>query len=187
MNTFSDSRVKTNQIILDFISIRGLIYTFLLITSAVLLPAAAHLTGAPVRILLPMHWPVILAGLVLGYRGGAVVGILSPVVSYLISGMPYAPMLLPMTIELCAYGLLTGLLFEKVRLNAFLAVTIALVAGRIAFIGLVGLFGSFGDGFIIYAKAALLPGLAAASLQVILLPVIARKWINEEKRGRSNE
>jgi hypothetical protein len=32
-----------------------LIYASLLIISAVLLPAAAHLTGAPVRILLPMH------------------------------------------------------------------------------------------------------------------------------------
>ena len=58
--------------------LRALLFQALLIVAAVVLPAVAHLSGAPVRILLPMHWPVLLAGLVYGWRGGGAVGLADP-------------------------------------------------------------------------------------------------------------
>ena len=63
----------------------------LVLAGAWALPALIHLLGLPVRQLLPMHWPAILAGLVYGWRSGAVIGAASPIVSYLISGMPSEP------------------------------------------------------------------------------------------------
>ena len=58
-----------------------------LAAAAIALPAACHLLNAPVRALLPMHWPVLLAGLVFGWRGGLAVGLLVPLSSFALSGM----------------------------------------------------------------------------------------------------
>ncbi len=69
-----------------------------LLASALVLPAIAHLLGAPVRWILPMHWPAVLAGLVYGWRGGLVVGALAPLVSFILSGTPrrrYCPLWWP--------------------------------------------------------------------------------------------
>ena len=166
---------------LAFWGMRSLVFQLVLIGAAVALPAVAHLTGAPVRVLLPMHWPVILAGLVYGWRGGALTGLLAPAASYLVSGMPYPPMLPAMTVELFAYGFAAGLLVENLRINSFLAVATALVVGRLVFaITVLAGFGVNGN-FAAYFQAALIPGLFAAAGQVIVLPFIARWWINKEQ------
>jgi len=148
-----------------------------LVAAAVLLPAAAHLTGAPVRWLLPMHWPIILAGLVYGWRSGLVVGLLAPVSNWLLTGYPL-PMVLPaMTVELALYGFIAGWLRECADWNRFAAVGLALIVGRVFFLGTVlfanGFIGYFGD----YVVVAMLPGVVAGGMQVILLPLIARLFI----------
>jgi len=172
---------------LAFWEVRSLIFQALLVTAAVVLPAFAHLAGAPVRIILPMHWPVILAGLVYGWRGGAVAGLLSPTVSYYVSGLPLPGILPAMTAELFIYGLVTGLLRERFRFNPFVSVTLALIIGRIAFVLTVlsslGIsVGSWRSGnYMQYFSAALLPGLAAAAGQIILLPLVANWWMKREQ------
>ena len=47
---------------------KGALFELGMIGAAVALPALCHLTGAPVTVLLPMHWPVIAAGLFCGWR-----------------------------------------------------------------------------------------------------------------------
>lgn len=149
----------------------------LLVAASVLLPAAAHLTGLPVRALLPMHWPVMLVGLVYGWRSGAVVGLAAPGLSYLVSGMPYPPVLPAMTLELAAYGLLVGMFRERLRWNPFLATLAAIVGGRLTFLLIAVTTGATGPSFVVYIKAALIPGIAAALVQVLTLPLIARSWV----------
>jgi hypothetical protein len=162
--------------------IRSYIFQILFITIAVFLPVLAHLTGAPVRILLPMHWAVILAGLIYGWRGGAISGLLAPIVSYMISGFPLPGILMQMTIELFAYGFITGLLREKLRSNAFISVAAALIAGRIFFIISVAAMGVIPGGYIEYFTNSLIPGSAAAAIQILTLPFVARWWINHEQK-----
>jgi hypothetical protein len=163
-------------------NLQGIAFQTLLVTLAVALPAVAHLTGLPVRYLLPMHAPVILAGLVYGWRGGLAVGLLSPVTSFLISGMPFPPMILPMTMELATYGLMTGLLRENGRLSSFLAVTIAAVIGRIVFLLTVLIAGSVSTPFMAYLQVAMLPGLIAMIGQIALLPFVAKWWVNHASK-----
>jgi uncharacterized membrane protein len=158
--------------------IRSILFQTLLVSAAVGLPALAHLTGAPVRILLPMHWAVILAGLVFGWRGGALVGLLSPLLSNLISGMPFPGILPAMTIELALYGFVAGFLRERFRLNAFICVIAAILAGRAAFILAVLAILSPVSQLDGYFTAALIPGIPAAVAQIILLPLLARWWVN---------
>ncbi len=157
--------------------VNSVIWQTALVAMAISLPSLAHLAGLPVRTLLPMHWPVILAGLVYGWRGGLLVGLASPGLSFLLSGMPYPPMIAPMTIELACYGLVAGWCREQLKWNAFLSTAVALVIGRIVFVAFVVFAGSVSQPFAAYMAAAMLPGVFAAIAQIITLPLIAGWWV----------
>lgn len=108
----------------------------LAIVSAVALPQIVHLLGrlcgagsALGEMILPMHFSVLLVGLLAGAWTGAAVGALSPVLSFLLTGMPSAEMLPFMTIELAVYGALTGLLAGQ-KLPCFLKLFAAQLGGR---------------------------------------------------------
>lgn len=156
-------------------NVRSYLFESLFIILAIALPSICHLTGVPVRYILPMHWTVILAGLVYGWRGGAIAGLLSPAVSFLITGMPLPVSLFPMTAELFTYGFLTGTLIEKVKLNSFASVAIALFAGRIIYL-LSFILLNQGINLQGYIGAAILPGLITAVIQIISIPFIAKFW-----------
>ncbi len=159
------------------------VQALLLVAASVLLPTAAHLTGLPVRLLLPMHWPVILVGLVYGGRSGALVGLAAPGLSYLASGMPYPAMLPAMTVELGTYGLVAGLVRECLRWNPFLAALLAVVAGRLVFLFAAIATAATGPSALEYARAALVPGLVAALMQVLVLPLVANWWVRRDGRA----
>lgn len=83
----------------------------------VLLPQAFHIFGSAAgMVFLPMHIPVLMAGLFVGPMCGLAAGVVSPVLSCLLTGMP-APVKLPfMLAELVGYGFFSGLfswLLEK--------------------------------------------------------------------------
>ena len=176
----TSNQKSINNSVIYFFSVRSIAFQFLLISLGIIIPTISHIIGLPVRMLLPMHWTVLLAGLVYGWRGGLLVGLLSPIVSYLISGYP-KPLILPsMILELTTYGVITGLLSEFKKLNRFISILIAIIIGRIVFIISVLLTNSYQGEFLIYLREALLPGIFAGTLQVILLPFIANWWINKE-------
>lgn len=100
------------------------------------LPTAFHAIGLG-SILSPMHIPVLLCGIVCGGGWGALCGILGPVLSCLISGMPGPMMLFRMVPELLVYGLAAGLSMNYIRTGSAAADTywslgIAMITGRIA-------------------------------------------------------
>lgn len=168
---------------LPFTGVRAHLLHAGLIAAAVILPAVAHLTGAPVRVLLPMHWPVILAGIVFGWRAGMLAGLASPAVSYLCSGMPFPDMIPGMTIELACYGFIAGFLRERTHLSAFVSVLIALVVGRLALLGASFLAAPASLSSVRHLGAALLPGLPVAVAQVLTLPLLAGWWIRQARRS----
>lgn len=155
----------------------------LLLAAAVALPALAHLTGLPVRTLLPMHWPVILAGLCYGWRSGAVLGALAPLTSYLLSGMPPPVILPPMTLELAAYGMLAGLVREVLGRGRVEATLGAVLGGRILFVGAMLASGTIVGPLADYLRNAMAAGLPAALAQVLLLPPLAAWWVRRESQA----
>lgn len=156
----------------------------LLIAAAWLLPSLVHLTGLPVRTLLPMHWPVVLAGLCYGWRSGAVIGAGAPLVSYLLSGMP-PPMVLPaMTLELAAYGFLAGFVREVLHRGRFEATLASLLGGRVVFVGVMLATGAVVGPLADYLRNAMLPGLAVACVQALVLPFVAAWWVQREQLRR---
>lgn len=107
------------------------------IVSAVALPQLMHLVGRLCgagsslgEMFLPMHFSVLLAGLLAGAWTGAAVGALSPVLSFLLTGMPSAEMLPFMTIEIAVYGALTGALAER-KLPDLAKLFVAQIGGRV--------------------------------------------------------
>lgn len=112
------------------------IATIAAIAGAVILPQVFHVLGAISGLgsalgetFLPMHLPIILVGLLAGPYAGAVSGLFGPLLSFALSGMPGVHMLPFMMIELCAYGLFSGLL-RNVKLPSIVKVVAVQIAGR---------------------------------------------------------
>lgn len=156
--------------------------TLLAIVAAVVLPQLFHVIGAVSGqgtmlgvAFLPMHLPIIFVGLIAGPAVGAIAGAAAPLVSFLLSGMPMLVMLPLMMVELCAYGLVAGLL-RGIKLPSLAKVVIAQLAGRVVLTAAtaIAVF-AFGSSKAIAATwtsdlAAGLPGLA---LQWALIPLAA--------------
>jgi uncharacterized membrane protein len=80
------------------------------------------------QMFLPMHFVALLAGLVDGPAIGFMTGLLMPVLSTLISGLPPYPMFLFMMAEIGLYGFFSGLLRKT---NVFFNLLISILIGRI--------------------------------------------------------
>jgi len=121
-------------------STRKLLTGGLFVALAILLPMMFHMVGLG-QVFLPMHIPVLLAGFLCGPVIGALVGITSPILSTLLTGMPplMPPIAQMMVFELAMYGLLTGFLYERLRLGVYVSLVGAMIGGRIVY-GLVGYF-----------------------------------------------
>lgn len=90
-----------------------LVHTALLIALGVVLPIAFHFAGAMGSVFLPMHIPVLIAGLLLGGKAGLTVGVIAPALSSFFTGMPPVISILPlMIIELALYGVVSGYLYR---------------------------------------------------------------------------
>ena len=99
------------------------------------LPMAFHSVGLG-SILSPMQITVLLCGLVCGGGPGLICGLLGPILSSLLSGMPPMPMLIRMLPELCVYGLVGGRVMKRIRTgtltaDVYVSLIAAMVAGRI--------------------------------------------------------
>jgi uncharacterized membrane protein len=187
MNTAGEATTITPAATLPWTGARALsIQAALLLLAAFVLPAAMHAAGLPVRLLLPMHWPVLLAALVYGWRSGALLGAACPALSFLLSGWPLPPVLPAMTLELAAYGLVTGLLRERARWSGPASILAALVVGRTIFLAAAIASGWTGPDLPAYLRAALAPGIVAAILQAALLPPLARRWVGQGSRTSSS-
>jgi niacin transporter len=162
----------------------------LFLALGVLLPQLFHaaLGQAGGRLLLPMHISVLLAGLCLGWHVGAFVGVLTPMLSFLLTGMPPVPTLFLMMGELAVYGAACGLLRCKVKLPLYAALPVALLGGRLTYAGLlflmvdtlhllpVGIQGAAS------VWSALVVGWPGVVLQIAVVPLYAKEL--EKLRGK---
>jgi len=115
---------------------RFIAYTALLIALGILIPILFHQVGIAGKVFLPMHFPVIIGGLLFGPLCGGFVGFFSPVLSFLLTGMPPFPLVLAMVPELVTYGVVSGVLHGRFRITVWIALPTAIVAGRVV-LGLV--------------------------------------------------
>lgn len=151
------------------------------IVSAVALPQIMHLAGRAAgmgnafgELLLPMQLPILLVGLLAGPYAGAIAGLLGPVCSFALSGMPGVAVLPFMMVELCVYGLVSGLL-RKYGMPVVAKVFVAQVAGRVCrAIATAFAFYVLGSTTITVASVwdAVVNGVTGIAVQLIFLPII---------------
>jgi len=156
---------------------RFLTHTSLFLAMAVILPLGFHAFGIAGRIFLPMHIPVLLAGFLIGPASGFLVGLLAPGLCYLLTGMPPTYAVPLMSMELPIYGLVVGLCNNRMHLNIYLALILAMVVGRLMFgLGLLilGLFMELPYDTVAFFSAggAVVTGLPGIAIQIAIIPVI---------------
>lgn len=99
---------------------------------SVVVPQMFHLIGGNTlgNAFLPMHLPVLLGGYLLNPAAALVCGMLSPILSFFVSGMPAFPRLVFMVFELGTYGFSTSLFARKCRLPVWLNLPLTWLGGR---------------------------------------------------------
>lgn len=151
--------------------------------ATVLLPQICHLLGgwlgygtALGEMLLPMHLPVMLAGMLWGPEVGLVCGLASPVISFALTAMPLPTMVPFMTVELAVYGLTAGWL-RRTALPTAVQVPLVQLAGRLVRAAVLAV-AVYGFGFtglpISVIWTSISAGAAGILLQWLVLPLAAR-------------
>lgn len=144
----------------------------------VVLPMAFHVIPNAGSVMLPMHIPVLLCGLLCGPWYGLGCGVLAPLLSHFITGMPMAAALPGMLCELAAYGCISGLVSRLVKVKnpvggVYIPLVCAMLGGRVVaglVNGLIFQAGSYSlQAWVTGSFVTALPGIA---VQLVLLPVL---------------
>jgi predicted membrane protein len=150
----------------------------LFIALCVVLPIAFHAVPNAGSIFLPMHIPALLCGIICGWPFGLACGILGPLLSSLLTGMPPMAYIPSMICELAAYGLVTGLLVNKIKtgnriFDLYIPLIAAMLAGRF-FYGILNAFiFSAGDySMTIWLTSAFVTSLPGIAVQLVLIPFL---------------
>lgn len=130
--------------------------------------------------LLPMHLPVLMCGLVCGWKYGLVVGFILPLMRSVLFGMPpMFPTAVAMAFELASYGGLAGFFYGRSKWKCVIALYRALLAamigGRLVWGGgMVVLTGMSGSSFTwaMFLSGAFLNAIPGIILQLIFIPTM---------------
>lgn len=130
--------------------------------------------------LLPMHIPVFLCGLICGWQYGGLIGVILSPLRYALFGMPILfPTGIAMMAELATYGIVAGALYQHSRWQCLKAlyrsILTAMVSGRVVWaLAEIALLGISANGFTwqMFISGALLNAIPGIIVQLILLPAI---------------
>ena len=158
---------------------KTLVLAALFLALALVLP---FLTGQIPEIgsmLCPMHIPALLCGFFCGWPWGLAVGLTAPVLRSLIFGMPpLYPVAVCMSVELAAYGAVSGFLYSKLprtKASIYISLLTAMAAGRlvwgIARFLCAGLNPSI-FGFAAFWAGAVTTALPGIIVQILLIPIL---------------
>ncbi len=130
--------------------------------------------------LLPMHIPVMLCGLVCGYKYGAAMGLVLPFLRSLVFSMPpIYPNAVWMALELATYGLVIGFIYMKLsksKLSMYIALIAAMIMGRIVWgISKMLLLGLSASAFSLsaFVTGAFIDSALGIALQLLIVPLLA--------------
>ena len=157
--------------------VKKMVFTAVCAALCLVLPMAFHTVPNAGMIFLPMHIPVLLCGLICGWPYGGVCGIVGPLISSLVTGMPPAAALPSMMVECCAYGFVTGMLMRHVHTkhavaDLYISLVSAMVAGRV----LAGFAKAWiftpGISPFAWVTTSLVAGVPGIVIQLILMPMV---------------
>ena len=158
-------------------NVRKMVYTAVCAALCLVLPMAFHAIPNAGQVILPMHIPVLLCGLICGWPYGAVCGLIGPFISSVITGMPPAAMLPSMMVECAVYGFSSGLLMKYVRTgkpgaDLYICLVGAMVLGRVAAGFAKAWIFTPGVSPFAWVTTSLVTGIPGIVLQLVLVPLV---------------
>ena len=155
---------------------REIVLSGLFIALGLLVPMVFHAIGGAGPVFLPMHLPVLIGGFILSPLYALMVGVLTPLLSSVLTGMPVLmPMAFIMMVELGIYGLVVSLLKEK-SVSHIITLLSAMILGRMSagimvaiLVGFVGIKFAPPATFLIGAITTGIPGIM---IQLIFIPIL---------------
>lgn len=162
------------------IRLKKMVLSALFIALGIVLPFFTGQIKEIGNMLLPMHIPVMLCGLICGPWYGLLVGFSVPLMRSAMFGMPVLfPSAVAMAFELATYGLIIGLFYHKSPWKCikalYKALFSAMVAGRLVWgVCMLILMGIKGTGFTpaAFFAGAVLNALPGIVLQLIVIPAV---------------
>lgn len=157
-------------------TVKRLVTTAICAAMCVVLPIAFHSIPNAGNILLPMHIPVLLCGLVCGWPYGLVCGLLGPFLSSF-TGMPPMAVLPGMMVECGVYGMATGLGMKYVHTgkptaDLYISMVSAMILGRIVAGFAKSLIFSPGVAPFAWVTTSLVTGIPGIMIQLIVMPLL---------------
>lgn len=156
-----------------------LVLSALFLALCLVLPILTGGIPAIGNMLLPMHIPVLLCGLICGWQYGVVVGFVAPLMRMALFGMPPLVTAVAMAFELAAYGGIAGFLYNRSRWQCvvalYRALLAAMVGGRIVWAAVrVVMTGVASVPFTwqIFLTEALVNAIPGIILQLVFIPVL---------------
>ena len=129
--------------------------------------------------LLPMHLPVLLFGLICGWQYGGAVGFVLPLFRHALFHMPPMPTGIAMAFELATYGAVVGFLYAKSRwqciLSLYRCLIAAMLTGRVVWAAARIVLTGVADvpfTWEIFLSEALLTAIPGIILQLAAIPTI---------------
>ena len=179
-----------------FSPVRTLVLAAMFLALGLVLPFFTGQIPQVGSMLLPMHLPVFLCGLICGWQYGAAVGFVTPLLRMSLFGMPPLLTAVAMAFELAAYGGVAGFLYSRSRWQCVIALyrslLIAMVAGRLVWAAVrVVMTGVAGEPFTwqIFLAGALLNAIPGIILQLVFIPAVMvaldRAGMVPFRRGRA--
>jgi hypothetical protein len=132
--------------------------------------------------ILPMHFPVMLCGVICGYKYGFVVGLILPILRAICFSMPpLYPNSVWMATELATYGLVIGFLYLKLPknkcLSLYVSLVVSMICGRIVWgISKAFLLGLSNKAFTLamFVSGGIIDAILGIILQLIFIPCIVK-------------
>lgn len=158
--------------------LKNYVIAALCVALCVVLPMAFHAIPNAGSILLPMHIPVLLCGLICGWSYGLLCGLAGPALSALLTGMPPAAVLPGMLVECGVYGLAAGLLMQLVRTkhlyaDLYISLAAAMLLGRVVSgIAKALIFSAGSYSMVSWVAGSFVTALPGIVIQLALLPSI---------------
>jgi hypothetical protein len=156
------------------------------IAMGILFPLLFHSVGLG-AMFLPMFWPVVICAFYLPIHYAVAVGILTPLLSSFLTGMPPPPILYKMIFELGVLSFVIALLYKKTRYGFFWLILLGLLIVMIGgFVGSIAIAPVFGLPPEFYAAATLFHSLPGFLSMLVLLPIILKRIKQETIFGLRN-
>ena len=170
-------------------SVRKLTISAMFLAVGIILPMAFHSFGPNAgATFLPMHLPVLLCGFLCGPAYGAFIGVLTPLLSSFLTGMPVlVPTGIAMVFELSCYGCLSGLLLKHFHL--YVALILTMLAGRIVN-GIVNLIllSFMGKAYTltIFLTVSFITAIPGILLQLLLVPLLVKAITHFQQHAKDD-